>query len=141
MYMNYASFISPSSGLIYTFPEVGYSYARFMGGGPLSPSSDFHLTYDFTLSEHSRGMYTERYYDLKPWIDSRHVSQISDTATIYSTRWRNSDFGLPYTSIQPTTFQQWGQQSWSGSIFPQQNIGIWDFYRSGYPSQMSINAY
>lgn len=141
MYMNYASFIRPSSGLIYTFPEVGDYFAAFMGGGPFSLSSGLSATYDFTLSEYFRDMNTERHYYLEPWVDSRHFSQISDTAIINSIGWRNSDFDLSYTSIQPATFQQWGQQPWSRSIFPQQDIGIWDFYRSGYPSQMLINTY
>jgi hypothetical protein len=141
MYMNYASFIRPCSGLIYTFPDVGDYYAGFMAGSAFSQSSGLSATYDFTLSQYLSGMNNERYYYLEPWVNSSYVSQIPDASIINSTGWRNSSFELPYTGIQPATFQQWGWQPRSQSIFPQQDIGIWDFYRSGYPSRMLINTY
>ncbi|MGA1864997.1 MAG: hypothetical protein ACMUHX_08040 [bacterium] len=139
--MNYASFIRPGSGLIYTFPEAGDYYAGFMTGGPFSRSSGLSATYDFTLSEYLSGINTGRYYYPEPRFDSNYVSQIYDTSNINGIGWRNNDFGFPYTSIQPATFQQWKQQPWSQSIFLQQDIGIWNSYRSGYPSQMLINTY
>lgn len=141
MYMNYASFIRPSSGLIYSFPGVGDYYAGFMVGGLFTQASGLYPKYDFNLSEYLWGMNTDRYYYLEPRSNNHYVSQISDTSNINSIGWRNGDFDFPYTSIQPVTFQQWGQQSWSRNIFPQQNIGIWDFYLSGYPSKMLINTY
>ena len=141
MYMNYASFIRPSSGLIYTFPEVGDYYAGFIGRGLFSQSSGLYSTYDFNLSEYLWGMNTERYYYIEPQFDSHYVGKISDTSIINSIGWRNGDFGFPYTSMQPATFQQWERQPWSRSIFTQQDIGIWDFYLSGHPSQTLINTY
>jgi len=141
MFLNYGSFMNPGSGLIYTYPGVLDSHEWSIGGFPLSLSSGLRLTYDSTLAPYLRGVNTDSHYVLEPWVDSHSVGGISDTAIMHSIWWRDSNFGLPYTNIQPTTFQQWGQQPWSGSIFTQQNIGIWDFYRSGYPSQMLINAY
>lgn len=141
MFMNYASFINPSSGIIYTFPEIGDYYAVLMGKSLSSLSSNLNVGYNFMPFDDLNGMYGKYHYSIEPWFDSRHVGQIFDSSNIYNIWGRNSNFGIPYTSLQPTTLQQWEQQPWSRSISLQQDINIWDFYRSGYRSQMLINTY